>query len=131
MPRPPNTSRRLQPKTPHQVAYDLREQARSWCPAALQVVVKCLDDPDSRVRLTAASILFERSYGKAPVTADLNVNHNYVEVPAVLTEEQWLKQMQEMRAHKERLDRGDPSPHATPWLDQPIVDVDLPSKKPN
>jgi hypothetical protein len=119
----PNTSRAQQPKTPHQIAFDLREQARSLCPRAIEVIRECLHSDDERVRLLAAQLAFDRGFGKAPVTADVNLNHNFCEVPQVLSEEEWLKQVQEMRARQERLARADPSPHAASTAHWPVIDL--------
>jgi hypothetical protein len=86
----PNTSRKLLPRTAHMQVFDLREQARRWCPAALRVVVKCLKSEDEKVRL-AAAILFERSYGKAPLQIDATATHRFVEAPATMGQKLWLE----------------------------------------
>jgi hypothetical protein len=79
------------PKTPHQIAFDLREQARAWCPEALAVVTKCLKSQDEKVRLAAAAILFERSYGKAPVTAIVSTEHKFVVAPPRMSRQEWIE----------------------------------------
>jgi hypothetical protein len=87
----PNTTRRLRPETAHQEAFDLREAARAWCPAALEVVKACLDHKDAAIRLKAADILFDRGHGKAPVTAAVITTHRFAVVPEVMPEELWLE----------------------------------------
>jgi hypothetical protein len=89
-----NTSRRLQPKTAHMQAFDLREAARAWCPQALEVVKACLEHKDAGIRLKAAEILFNRSYGKPEVTAAITSTHQFAVavVPNVIENvEDWVK----------------------------------------
>jgi hypothetical protein len=92
MPRRPNTSRATQPKTAHQRAFDLREACRVWCPKALEVVTKCLSDKDAKIRLLAAEILFERSYGKAVQSLEVDARHQFViSCPETLDERTWIE----------------------------------------
>jgi hypothetical protein len=85
----PNTSRRLLATTAHEEAFNLRECARRWCPEALDVVVKCLKSQDEKVRLMAATILFERSYGKPELHASVATTHAFIVAPAALSEQDW------------------------------------------
>ena len=61
-PRPPGAGRK--PGTPNRVTRDVREAAQQYSAKALKALVKMLDDPDSRVRATAAREILDRAHGK-------------------------------------------------------------------
>jgi hypothetical protein len=72
------------------IVFDLREAARKHCPKAIEVVAKCLDHKDAKVRLLAANIMLERGYGKPEVKADLTATHKFCIAPETLPVEEWL-----------------------------------------
>ena len=73
------------------VIFDLREAARKHCPKAIEVVAKCMDHKDPRVRLTAAALMLERGYGKPELKTDVTAMHAFAVVPQVMTQEEWLR----------------------------------------
>jgi hypothetical protein len=77
---------------PHAVVlWDLKQQMRALCPAARDVVERCLKSKDERVALLAAQIAFERGYGKPEQHADVTLTCNFAEVPATMELGQWLE----------------------------------------
>jgi hypothetical protein len=84
-PKPTPPSQRLS----QMVIYDLKQAARRHTEEAVAVIAKCLHDEDPKIRLTAATILLERGCGKPEVVADVNINHNFVVAPEVMTEKDW------------------------------------------
>lgn len=83
----PNGNRRMDPV----VRFNLQQAARSHCEESLKVVAACLKSDDERVRLMAATIMFERGFGKAPVTAAVNVQHKFAVVPQTMDKASWLE----------------------------------------
>lgn len=65
LPKPPGSGR--QKGTPNRVTRDIRAAAAKHGPKALQALVKLLDDPDPKVKATAAREILDRAYGR-PVT---------------------------------------------------------------
>ena len=62
---------------------DIAALAREHGPKCVGVVVELLDDPDSRIRLAAATVLIERGYGK-PVQPLANDPDNPLSVRYVI-----------------------------------------------
>jgi hypothetical protein len=107
----------------HEEAFDLREQARRWCPRALEVVAQALDSADEKVRLVAAEIMLSRGFGKPEVRADVNTRHAFVVAPEVLPRDVWLA----CRGNPQLLDLSK-TPDAAPTLDSKVSDEPDPTK---
>jgi len=73
------------------VRFNLKMAARSYAPEALEVIAKAMRSEDERVRLMAASIMLDRSYGKPKEHVDVETVHNFAEVPQVMPLRRWLE----------------------------------------
>jgi hypothetical protein len=62
------------------VPAEFREQIRSHTAAAIRVLVEALDDPDARVRVTAAKEILDRGYGKPATVADVTLRHEAIDL---------------------------------------------------
>ena len=82
--RPPGTTAR------RVLLWDFKAAVREQCPRALERVVECLDDADKKVRLAAAELLLAYGHGKPQVSAEVNVNHQFVVAPQVMEQSEWL-----------------------------------------
>jgi hypothetical protein len=69
--------------------FDLREQARSLCPRAIEVIKECLHSADERIRLLAAQLAMDRAYGKPELRATVDTTHAFIVAPAALSESDW------------------------------------------
>ena len=69
MPRPPGAGRKK--GTPNKVTRDVREAAGKYSKRALLTLVKLLDDPDARVKATAAREILDRAHGKPMTPTEL------------------------------------------------------------
>jgi hypothetical protein len=79
------------PGTPDKNTPELREIARAATPEAFERVLTLMrTSKDEHVVLRAIHTIFDRGWGKPEFVADLNLNHNYVVAPEVMSEKDWI-----------------------------------------
>ena len=74
------------------VLKDVQEAARQYCGEAIKTLYTIMKNPEEpgHARITAASVLLDRGYGKALQTVESNnTNVNYVMSDAPMTDEEW------------------------------------------
>jgi hypothetical protein len=77
--------------TPNKKPAELQALAREYTAEAVERVAELMRSAaDEHVRLKAAGMLFDRGWGRAEITADLNVSHAFVVAPEVMTEADWV-----------------------------------------
>jgi hypothetical protein len=96
------------------VKFNLKMAARELCPRAIEVIRECLDSDDERIRLAAATIAFERAFGRPELHADLNLSHAFCVAPEVLTQDEWLAKHGKQLDLKATPDAAKPSDEPDP-----------------
>ena len=84
---------------------ELREIARAHSPRAFERVLELVESRDERVALAAAKEVLDRAHGKSEAKGEVAVVRGFVEVPEVLSEEDWLRKWGDPNL---RGKRGDP-----------------------
>ena len=94
--RPPGSiaeRRRPASERPSVILWDLQQAAKDKSKRGLEILTQCMEDTtaDWNTRLKAVELLWERGYGRPQQSIDMNLNHNFAEVPAVMGLDQWLE----------------------------------------
>jgi hypothetical protein len=75
------------------VLWDLQQAAKDKSRRGLEILEQCMEDTtcDWNTRLKAVELLFERAYGRPQVSVDMNMTHNFAEVPETMPLGLWLE----------------------------------------
>ena len=87
---------------PHRVVlWDLQQAAKDKSKRGLEILEQCMEDTtcDWPTRMRAFEMLWERGYGRPQQSIDMNLNHNFAEVPAVMGLDQWLERKGQPMGH--------------------------------